>query len=352
MPQVDPGMSPCPTRRGVLTAGLGLGLGSVVAMSLAACGIRLEDDAPRVPLIPTRAPVPGEAFLIALWRHSDDLAERAASLGGAATGVPARLAGLHRRQVAVLQTELLRLGVPQRVLDDASAPSATATTSPSSTASVPPPGGPTTATPTGTSTTGATPTPVAGPKALAAEEASDLGPTAIASLATVPDGSVPLIGSLLAQRAAAAMLLGTPATWPEPTWSAPSLAASYLESTRAAVYAFEVVAAQSPAGAQQTLARATLAMLEARASEQESLAGASAGPPALAYPLPFPVTTPAAARRLAARVLTDLRASVARDLGSTNGDLGPLGALVQWLADTEVLTSRWGVPLAAFPGLT
>jgi hypothetical protein len=43
---------------------------------------------------------------------------------------------------------------------------------------------------------------------------------------------------------------------------------------------------------------------------------------------------------------------VARDLGSTAGDVGPLGALVQWLADTEVLASRWGVRLSAFPGLT
>jgi hypothetical protein len=353
MPQVDPGMPPRPTRRGVLSAGLGLTIGSVAAISLSACGIRLEDDAPRVPLVPTRAPVAGEAFLIALWRHSDALAQRATSLGGPSTGVPARLAGLHRHQVDVLQTELLRLGVPQKVLDDAAASAATATSGSSGSSGSSTSG---TNTTTGTPTTGARPTgsassPVAGPKALAAEEASDLGPTAIASLARVPGSAVPLIGSVLAQRAAAAALLGAPATWPEPAWSATSLAASYLESTRAAVYAFQVVAAQSPAGAQRTLARATLATLEARESEQETLAGASAGPPALGYPLPFPVTTPAAARRLAARVLTDLRASVARDLGSTNGDLGPLGGLVQWLADTEVLASRWGVQLAPFPGL-
>jgi hypothetical protein len=117
------------------------------------------------------------------------------------------------------------------------------------------------------------------------------------------------------------------------------------------VYAFEVVAAQSPSGAQHTLALATLSALESRAQDQESLAGASAGPPALGYPLPFPVTTAATARRLAVQVLTDLRASVARDLGSTGGDIGPLGALVQWLADTEVLASQWGVRLSAFPGL-
>jgi hypothetical protein len=348
MSQADHGMPPRPTRRSVLSAGLGLAAGSLATLSLAGCGIRLEDDAPRVPLIPTRAPIPGEAFLIALWRHSDTLAEQATALGGAATGLPARLAGLHRSQVTVLQAELLRLGIPRKVLDAASAPAAAPTTgSPTTTAPAPTP-----STPSSSRSAGATTSPVAGPAELAAEEASDLGPTAIASLAKVPATAIPLVGSVLAQRAAAALLLGAPATWPEPVWSAPSLAASYLESTRAAVYAFEVVAAQSPTGAQRTLALSTLATLQARASEQESLAGSSADPAALGYPLPFPVTTPAAARKLATRVLTDLRASVARDLGSTNGDLGPLGALVQWLADTEVLGSRWGVRLSAFPGLT
>ena len=338
-------MPPCPSRRGVLT----LGLGAAAAMSLAACGIRLEDDAPRIPLIPTRQPIPGESFLLALWQHSDDLAVRASSVGGPATGVPARLAALHRRQVTVLEAELGRLGIPRKVLDTAAATPSTAATGTATGAAT----ATGTGTPSGRPTGSATIAPsVKGPEGLAADEASDLGPTAVASLATVPSAAVPLVGSVLAQRAAAATLLGGPATWPEPNWSAPSLAASYLASTRAAVYGFEVVAAQSPNGAQHTLALATLATLESRAQDQESLAGASAGPPALGYPLPFAVTTAAAARRLAVRLLTELRASIARDMGSTGGDVGPLGALVQWLADTEVLASQWGVKLSAFPGLT
>ena len=345
MPANDPGMPPCPTRRGVLA----LGLGSAVAMSLAACGIRLEDDAPRLPLGTTRQPIAGEAFLLALWRHSDDLAERAASLGGASTGLPARLAALHRRQVAVLKAELLRLKVPQKIFDAATGGATASSTGAGSrgTASAP-----TGSTPSRTSTgaVGSSPT-AAGPRGLGAQEASDLGPTAIASLATVPAAAIPLVGSVLAQRGAAAALLGAPATWPEPTWSAPSLASSYLASTRAARYAFEVVAAQSPKGAQHTLALSTLAALESRAEAQESLAGDSAAPAALAYPLPFPVTTPGAARRLAVHVLTELRAAVATDLGSTNGDVGPLGAVVGWLTDTEVIASRWGVALSPFPGL-
>ena len=342
----------CPSRRGVLT----LGFGAVAAMSLAACGIRLEDDAPRIPLIPTRQPIPGESFLLALWRHSDDLADRATSVGGPANGVPARVAALHRRQVAVLESELLRLGVPRKVLDTAAAgPSASTTGTATGLATGAATGSATggSATPSGGPTGSASTAPsVQGPKGLAAAEASDLGPTAIASLATVPPTAVPLIGSVLAQRAAAATLLGVPVTWTEPSWSAPSLAASYLDSTRAAVYAFEVVAAQSPTGAQHTLALTTLAVLQSRAHDQESLAGRSAGPPDLGYPLPFSVTTAASARKLAAQVLTELRASIARDLGSTGGDLGPLGALVQWLGDTEVLASQWAVKLSAFPGLT
>ncbi len=338
------GVPPLPTRRAVLALGLRLGGAAAVAASLAGCGIRLEDDAPRVPGLPTRQPVPGEAFLVTLRRHSTDLAAEAKALGGSTKTVPARLAVLHARQAAVLEAELVRLGVPRTVID---APVATAT--PRSTS----PTAGSTATPTGSSgsgtTTGAGPK---GPAALAASEAADLGPAAVAALAGVGPDAIALAGSLLAQRACAATLLGAPATWPDPSWSEPSLAASYLDATRAAAYAFEVVAAQSPKGAQRTLAASTLAALQARQSEQEALAGASATPPALGYPLPFAVTTPAAARTLAVKVLTDLRAAVARELGSTGGDVGPLGAVVQWLAETEVLASRWGVALAPFPGLT
>ncbi len=344
MPEDRAGVLPLPTRRRVLDLGLRLGAGAFVAASLAGCGIRLEDDAPRVPGLPRRQPVPGEAFLLTLRQHSTDLAVQARALGGSSKALPARLAVLHTRQAAVLETELVRLGVPRTVLD---APGATATLQ-TGTATTSATTSTTSGAPTGPSAPGAT----TGPEALAASEAADLGPAAIAALAEVGPQTVSLAGALVAQRAAAATLLGEPASWPEPTWSQPSLAASYLESTRAAAYAFEVVAAQSPKGAQRTLALGTLATLRARGSQQESLAGAAATPPALGYPLPFTVTTPTAARKLAVQVLTDLRAAVARDLGSTGGEVGPLGAVVQWLADTEVLASRWGVALEPFPGLT
>jgi hypothetical protein len=352
MPEDRPGTPSCPARRDVLALGGRFTALAMASVSLAACGIRFEDDASPGAGGPSRRPVAGEVFLLTLRRHSLELATQAAALRGPAKGLPARLAALHTRQAEVLRTELVRLGVPASVVDGhASSPSpdATSTSTSTSTPSTTSPartGGPSaTGSPTGTAA-------ATGPLALAASEAGDLGPAAVAALAGVPAEVLPLAGSLLAQRAAAATLLGTPAPWPEPAWSEPSLAASYLQSTRAAVYAFQVVAAQSRSGAQATLARRTLTVLEARQGRQEALAGSAAAPPPLAYPLPFPVTTPAAARRLAAHVLTELLGAGARDLGSTGAEAGPLGSVVQWLADTEVLASRWGLALAPFPGLT
>ncbi|KRE55273.1 DUF4439 domain-containing protein [Phycicoccus sp. Soil748] len=351
MPEHRPGTPSCPTRRDVLAAGARFGtvalVSALVSAPLAACGIRLEGDARRGGGAPERRPLRGEPFLLALRRHSLDLAAEATALGGPAKALPARLAVLHTRQAEVLRTELLRLGVPVSVVDGAEEPDGTATTT---SPSAGPSSGPSSTQSPGASS-GATAGAVTGPQALAASEAGDLGPAAITDLAGVPAEVLPLAGALLAQRAAAAALLGTPTTWPEPKWSEPSLAASYLQSTRAAVYGFQVVAAQSPTGAQRTLARTTLAVLEARQGRQEALAGPAAAPPPLAYPLPYPVATPAAARKLAAHLLTELLATGARDLGSTGGEAGPLGAVVQWLADTEVLASRWGVALTPFPGL-
>jgi hypothetical protein len=349
-----PGVPAHPDRRAVLTGGLGAASVGLAALSLAACGIRLEDDAPRVPLVPTRKPVPGEAFMVGLWHSSSVLGEQAAALGGAASALPTRIAALHRRQVDVLGAELRRLGVPQKVLDDAlAAATKAATTGPSTTSTAPATtSGATTGGSTGGPSSGSAPTSAGGPQGLAAAERADADPDAFTSLAGVPAAAASLVGAALAQRLAAAQLLGgTSPTTPAPTWEASTVAASFLSTTRAAVYAFEVVAAQSRSGAQQTLATATLASLQARARVQESLAGSSASPAPLGYDLPTPVTTPAAARTLAVSTLTGLRSACALEVAAAGQDPGPLASAVQWLADTEVLASRWGVALAPFPGL-
>ena len=90
------------------------GVLAAVVLPTAACGIRLEDDAPRVPLVPTRTPVPGEVELVALTRDTAALAELAATTPG---DLAADLATIHRRQHTVLRSTLLRRHVPVDELD-------------------------------------------------------------------------------------------------------------------------------------------------------------------------------------------------------------------------------------------
>src|ERR671911_501285 len=95
-------------RRTVLWTALG-----ALALPSAGCGIRLEDDARRLPLVPTRTPVPAEAELVALTQDTAALAEAAATLGGTLGNT---LATLHRRQDTVLTTTLVGQQVPMDAL--------------------------------------------------------------------------------------------------------------------------------------------------------------------------------------------------------------------------------------------
>lgn len=338
-----------------------LGLAALAA-PLAGCGIRLEDDAPRLPLLPTRQPIPGEQFVVALWARSGRLASAAAELGGAAKTLPAQLASVHAEQARVLRSVLVQQAVPDSVLDDARRAADAEALVPTAGPTVPPGATVPAATPTPTTSSGGSRSPAsAGPSAaptaapvtpalLGRAEAAALVPDVLAGLARTRGRTLSLAGAALAQRGASATLLGSAPRWPEDAFTDADRAAWLLEATRAAVYGFQVVTAQS-AGAQRTLAAGTLAALQGREAEQESLAGASARPRVLGYPLPFPVTTPTAARRLALHVLTGLAESLASELGRSEGKQPQLAALVRWLSDTTVQSNRWGQPVAAFPGM-
>jgi len=288
----------------------------------AGCGIRLEDDAPRVPLVPTRTPVPAEAELVALTRGTAALAELAATVPGA---VAADLATLHRRQHTVLRSTLLADGVPAADLDAApsASPTATATSSPSAT------------------TTG-------GRAALAAAEGASAATAA--GFAGVSDDLRATIASLHAQRyAAAALLSGRPPTVPLDPVGGDQVSA-LATAASAAVYFLEIVSARST-GAQRDRSDATLAALRDLRADQ--LAGGAQPDDSLGHPLPFPVDDAAAAARLARASLTTLRAAYGEHLGpivASDGGRG-LAALTRWLGTVEVEAHRWGVDLEPFPGL-
>lgn len=298
-------------------------VGGLVAMVLPAsgCGIRLEDDAPRVPLLPTRTPVPAEAELAALTRDTASLAELAESVPGA---LAAGLATIHRRQYTVLRTTLLAERVP--AADLAAPTSAGPSPSPSATAS-----------------------PGPGRARLAADEGASAA--AASTFAGVAPDLRATMASLHAQRYAAATLLaGRPPSVPLDPVGGERVAA-LATSTSAAIYFLEVVAARS-VGRQRASADATLAALRALLVDQR--AGGARPDTPLGHPLPFPVDSPAAAARLARDAISTVRAGYGEHLAPiVASDGGPgLAALTRWLGGVEVEAHRWGVDLAPFPGLT
>ena len=323
------------SRRSLLVA---LAAGSVTALT--GCRVQLEEGDPQGPLVPTRVPVKDEKALLAVLGRTGSLGSLAKAVGGASNSVSGRLGAVHATQVEVITSLLRDGGVPESLID--ASRSANHPTPPAASASA------------STSPTRPSPTPAAALSAAERSSISDVLPAALSH------DHIALIGSLLAQRTAAVALLGGTAAvallggtaaLAVPSGLEGAEALRLLAAARASVYGFEIVAAQigSPGRA---LAMATLSSLETRTSELQTVVGSTGAPRPLGYELPFPVTNTRSARRLALHLLAALLTSQAAALGPATGNANALAALVQWLGATEAIASRWGAPLAAFPGLT
>jgi hypothetical protein len=328
------------SRRSLLAA---LTVGSMAALT--GCRVRLEADAPRTPNPPTRQPMPDERALLTARRDAVRLRNLAAGLGGASTPMTELLATVHGRQGDVFESVLRSGGVPPAEITatPTTTPTPTPTTAPTTTA-----GGAATA---GGATTAPAPTS-SGVSELVTAEGEALSGQGLSELAGISTERIALFGSMTAQRAAAVLLLGgrlpSVGALTAPTGE---LAAALLEAFRSAVYGFEVVATQTDVSHRRAAAE-SLGALRTRSSELQLLAGSAATPIPLGYALPFPVSTPAAALRLATHLMTALRASIARQLPAVTGDAEGLTGTVQLLTDVCVQAVIWRVPLTAFPGLS
>jgi len=346
--------APGPTRR-LVTAGT---LGAVVA-ALAGCGIRLEDDAPRVPLVPTREPIDAEEALVRL--HAAVVAASTASFVTTDPLAPL-LPPLHARQATVLHDALRQRGVPESAL-------ATSTASPTATPT------PSTTMPSGSPTSGS-PAPTAAPvsrRSIAEVEGEVVG--AGTGLEGAEAELRPTLVAVLGQ-AHAALELATPAVAPRPaasptpsasaspstsvsdepavppSWSSPDALVPLLVATRRATWLLEVAAARSPKAVRSAWLR-DIVVLQNLTSDLVDAAGGSAPEPDLGQTLPRPVTTPAEAATLATEAMTTL-------LGATGAALRPaidadpesaFAALPSWLGRIAAVAHRHGIRLTAFPGL-
>lgn len=351
LPSVRPSR---PGRRAMLRGTLG-----VAVLAATGCDVRLEDDAPQIPLVPTREPIPAEDAL--LWLLED--CRRLAARSGPDTA-------LYVDQAAVLRSALFRAGVPIETVDDrppVPGPGATGGGEPTSTAPGTMETTSTSDAPTTSDTATAEPSSSpATPGNPTTATADDLGAALrrVDDLARCGPGLFPLVMSLLSQRWAAVTAPGavqdatTLPAWGDEAdedrdrlWRFPHLAAGFAEQTAAAVYGFEVVAAQTREETRDA-ALATLADLLRLRTEQHARAGGPLPGPVLGYSLPFAVDSPESARRLATHVLSGLVDGYGGLLPTVTGAAQEDSAhdVVRWLGTAAAHGASWSVPLQAFPG--
>ncbi|QMU74199.1 DUF4439 domain-containing protein [Streptacidiphilus sp. P02-A3a] len=216
------------------------------------------------------------------------------------------------------------------------------------------------ATPATSSATAPAPAPTAAAPttaALAAAEAATAQGRGADLLAASP-ALARLIAAVAAGGAQHAVLLGgsAPAAVPLPVGGALTGAAltalqAALAAENAAVYGYGVIGAQL-GGADRNRAGAALVAHQARGGLLQQRISAAAATPAAAapgYELPFPVTGPAAAVRLAALLEERLAAVYANGVQATTGPLRT--ALASALQGSAVAALAWGGVGSAFPGL-
>lgn len=251
------------------------------AAALTGCGVRLEDDAPDIPFVPGREPIPGEAVLLAVLGALEASDEEHAP-----------------ERATMLREALAEAQVPEAVLDDASAPAA-------------------------------------GAETVAAFEGAvrDCGP-----------GLLRLVAQLTATQRivtdAETKALWTPAgTKP---WTAGMVAADALRATRATVYALDLIAARTSESVSASV-RAATRELQGLVNRQTTAAGDDAPAVTLGYDIPHDLTS-AEARELGTQSFERLLVAYADGLAGLGKDRAAALEVTQWMVTAERV-SRGRFPL-------
>ncbi|MGW5241369.1 hypothetical protein ACWEOW_20720 [Monashia sp. NPDC004114] len=302
-------------------------------------GLRLDLPQPTPPP-PTRKKAPDEALLLDVVGDLQVLVdgETAVLAGSGASATVRRLRAVQTEQLRVLKGRLTNAGVPTAVINAAVARARAgkaASTAPTTATGTPTPAG----TPSTTTTNHAAPRTIRTRAQLAAAldslTASDWDQVAKATPQTRE-----LVAAAYGVRLAGAVLLGRDV---EPGPASPART-EIIDRTQPLVYAFEVAAAQSR-GDEQSRAADTLTSLGRLGV---SLSSATGSEPS-GWALPFPVTTPEDAARLATDVLRTA-VDAATDAAGSNPTGAALEDVGRWTAHVQALATRWDVPLTPFPG--
>ncbi|WP_338751456.1 hypothetical protein [Janibacter alittae] len=265
-----------PSRRLVLVGALAAGV-----TTLGGCGVRLEDDAPHIPFVPTREPVPGESAMLAMLGSLEASDQEYAA-----------------ERADLLRTALLDARVPQDLLDGVTAP----------------------------------------------ESAGEVVAAFEGSIRDCGAGVLPLIGRLTATHRITEHtdeeLWSRPGT---EAWSAGAVAADARRATLATIYALDLIAARATDEriSKQVLAAGKgLRQLSVR---QTTAAGEAVRPPPLGYDAPHELT-PQEGRDLGRRCFERLLAVYGDTFFGLGDDRVAALEVTEWMVTVEQL-SRDRFPL-------
>lgn len=270
---------------------LGAGLGLVVS----GCGIRLEDDAPDIPLVPHRTPVPGEAALLAMVTSLSREPKE--------TSVPP---GAAQDRARTLVDALAELGVPE------------------------------------------TETGRARDAELTWSEAEDVAAYE-AALRECPPGLLPLVGSLAVTR----VLRGPARLWADDgtgAWTAPERAREAAADTRAAVWTLTVVAAKAADGERERV-QTVVSGLQELLSRQVVDGDDDGSQAPLGYDLEDPTASAADRSELVRQTLARLTDRHLGHLAALDDDRAAAHEVVTWTASVIRLGRPWRLTVDPLPGL-
>lgn len=270
-----------------------LGAGLVLAVS--GCGVRLEDDAPDIPLVPRRTPIAGEAALLAMVTSLSQESDT--------DSVPAGAAG---DRVETFVDALTELRVPETEIRRARDADLTWT------------------------------------------EAEDVA-VYEGALRECQPGLLPLVGSLATTR----VLRGPADLWTEgdpSAWQGTDPARSAAQDTRAAIWSLTVVAARAD-GDERSAVQAVVAGLQKLLSRQV-VAGDDDGSTApLGYDLEEGMATADERATLVRETLSTLAARYLALLPALVDDRDAAHEVVAWAAAPLGLGGPWQVEVESLPGL-
>lgn len=315
------------------------------ATTLTGCSVRLENDAPDLPVLTTQGPPPDQEALLAALRSVQDLLRLAESTPANADPwiVPVRAA--HRAQITHLVEVMAGLGIDVPSARGSASPSPTPEGTPTGSTSAPPSG-----TPSGTSgassrrDSSTTPEPTV-TRLADAEGDFPAAATEQAAWDAESDNRVMLVSLSAARRAAQLVLGGTPL---QPRGSVPTEKPALMlaRAIRPAVHGFEQIAARTPYDEREPVLD-TLHWLE---GARNDLGPVVEERERTSYDLPR-VEDEAGRRRLARALLGDVLKATASQVHAISAQKS---SSQQWTSRVWAWAAadhaRWGGPLQPFPG--